>query len=421
MPRNVRPLHPTRLGQARGGALCMGLLLAAPVAVASSPKAAQPPTQPVSVRLEVQQPREVKLVMVGDTGEPLTEAGCDFRPDGSVRLNGGCAASRAQREHIQAAIHAEGADAIFALGDLVYPKMPACDGDLDEATVEVLDASIGSYFSPMGAPTYLVIGNHDAAHLRSRAPQRERCLMAYAAQNPLVRMPALQYEVDVGFGKIIVMNSNLRDQSQLPAQLIRTAADNPLAPWTVVLSHHELRTLADKELDGFWEPPPAGAWLVEQRLLPDLWVNGHAHSLQLGVYDARATDDGRVSPSEGDQPWLIPALTTGAGSKVRPGPSCSDHPASPGGEHQIVADRKACKEQPARGMPRFSRSTLGYAVVRLGPWHLQVEIKDQNGELLYCWVRGKGDPGGATCPLDGVFEDQPEGGMQGRGAGALGG
>jgi hypothetical protein len=188
-----------------------------------------------------------------------------------------------------------------------------------------------------------------------------------------------------------------------------------------VLSHHELRTLADKELDGFWEPPPAGAWLVEQRLLPDLWVNGHAHSLQLGVYDARATDDGRVSPSEGDQPWLIPALTTGAGSKVRPGPSCSDHPASPGGEHQIVADRKVCKEQPARGMPRFSRSALGYAVVRLGPWHLQVEIKDQNGELLYCWVRGKGDPGGATCPLDGVFEDQPEGGMQGRGAGALGG
>ena len=392
--------------------LGLGLLLGSSGAARELPS-----TAPTSLRLVPKEQRVVTLVMVGDTGEALSEAGCAFRADGSVRLDGGCTANAAQRTALQTSIRNEGADAIFAMGDLVYPKVPACDGALDDEAKATLDAAIGSYFGPMRTPTYLVVGNHDAAHLRSRAPQRERCLLAYAKSLEGLYLPSLQYEVDAGFGKIIVMNSNLRDQSQLPAEQIRTAADNPLAPWTLVLSHHELRTLADKEVDGFWEPPPAGAWLLRERLMPDLWVNGHAHSLQFGVYDARATDDGRLSPAEGAQPWLVPALTSGAGSKVRPGPSCSDHPTSPGGEHQIVADRRVCREDQPKGMPRFSRSTLGYSVVRLGPWHMQVEIKDHTGKLLYCWGRGKGDTGGTTCPLDGVFEDQPEGGMQGRGAG----
>lgn len=395
--------------------MAAGLHLQAAAAPPADGPADRPSTAPVSVRLTPARPREVKLVMIGDTGEPPSEAGCAARADGSARLDEGCTASAAQRAALQSAIRAEEADAIFALGDLVYPKVPDCDGALDDEALALLDAAIGSTFSPMGAPTYLVVGNHDVAHLRSRAPQRERCLLAYAAREAQLHLPALQYEVDVGFGKIIVMDSNLRDQAQLPAPLIRAAAENPLSPWTVVLSHHELRTLGDKELDGFWEPPPPGAWLLRERLLPDLWVNGHAHSLQFGVFDARATDDGRISPAEGEAPWLIPALTSGAGSKVRPGPSCSDHPATPGAAQQIVADRRACKAEPARGMPRFTRSALGYAVVRLGPWHMQVEVKDHEGQLLYCWVRGKGDPGGALCPLDGAFDDQAEGGMQGRG------
>lgn len=373
------------------------LLLPAALLTAG-PASAAPSLAPAKVTLRPAALHSVKLVMVGDTGAPPSAQGCGARPDGSAPLGDGCEASAAQRAALRASIQNEQADAIFALGDLVYPKVPACDGEL-EGALEVLNPAF-DLFAGGAAPTYLVLGNHDVGHLRGRSPKRERCLMAYAAKTAPLKLPALQYEVDVGFGKVVVIDSNLRDQDQLPAATVRAAMDNPLSTWTLVLSHHELRTAWDKELDGFWEPPPPGRWLVEGGLRPDLWVNGHAHSLQLGVYDARRVDSGRLVPGAPADPVWVPALTSGAGSKVRPGPSCSDWPETPGQAAQIVADRRACKEESPRGTPRFARHQLGYSVVTLSAAQLMVEIKDSAGQRLYCWTRTKEDPQGAPCGAD---------------------
>ncbi|MBL8614927.1 MAG: metallophosphoesterase [Deltaproteobacteria bacterium] len=370
----------------------------------SAAASAAPTTTLAKVSLRPAQLHSVKLVMVGDTGEPPSTEGCGARADGSAPLGASCHASAAQREALRAAIVAEQADAIFALGDLVYPKVPACDGEVDGVKKE-LDAVLGDLFAPAGQrppPTFLVLGNHDVGHLRGRNPKRERCLMAYAAKHGRVQLPALQYEVDVGFGKVVVIDSNLRDQDLLPASTVKAAMDNPLSAWTLVLSHHELRTAWDKELDGFWEPPPPGRWLIDQGLRPDLWVNGHAHSLQFGVYDARVVDQGRPVPNAPADPVWVPALTSGAGSKVRPGPSCSDWDQTPGRGAQIVADRAACKDAGPRGAPAFARHQLGYAVVTLSAEQMLVEIKDLGGQRLYCWARTPGDPKGAVCGAEGT-------------------
>ena len=282
--------------------------------IAASPALAAPSLDLAKVSVRPAALHAVKLVMVGDTGAPASEGGCAARADGSVPPGEACTASAAQRAALRDAIANEHADAIFAVGDLVYPRMPACDGEVD-AHADTLAAAFDLFTGPSDparAPTFLVLGNHDIGQLRGRSPRRERCALALAAKTPPLRMPALQYEVDVGFGKIIVLDSNLRDQTQLPAAAIREAMDNPLSPWTLVVSHHELRTGWDKELDGFWEPPPPGRWLVDAGLRPDLWINGHAHSMQFGVYDARVADTGRAPADAPTAPVWVPALTTGA-------------------------------------------------------------------------------------------------------------
>lgn len=408
MPRpslpSARPLPSARRPAARPSAPLSAAVVCCALLSLSAPAAAAPSTTLAKVSLRPAQLHSVKLVMVGDTGEPASAEGCGARADGSAPLGAGCHASAAQRAALQAAIAGEQADAIFALGDLVYPKVPACDGEVEGVKAE-LDAVLGDLFAPAGQrppPTFLVLGNHDVGHLRGRNPKRERCLMAYAAKHGRVQLPALQYEVDVGFGKVVVIDSNLRDQDLLPASTIKAAMDNPLSAWTVVLSHHELRTAWDKELDGFWEPPPPGRWLVDAGLRPDLWVNGHAHSLQFGVYDARVVDQGRPVPGAPADPVWVPALTSGAGSKVRPGPSCSDWAETPGRGAQIVADRKACKDAGPRGVPAFARHQLGYAVVTLSAEQMVVEVKDLAGQRLYCWARTPTDPKGAVCGAEGA-------------------
>jgi hypothetical protein len=348
----------------------------------------------------------VRLVVTGDTGA-LPDANDPHR------------ATPAQRAALAAAIQAEHPDAVFALGDLVYDRVPACNGDLGAAERELFEQRIGQIYlgnrsnkskdnanqSPGTHPTYLVVGNHDAAHTRSRAARRERCLMAWAAEREGIELPALQYVVDWGFARVVVIDSNLRDSGDFPAEALRESIG---AGWTLVMAHHELRTFGDKEVEGFWEPPPPGPYFLAQGLLPDLYLNGHAHFMQFGVYDLRVTDDGRIDSRDLPNPRLLPAVTLGSGSKLRESPNLSDAPDGPFVPELPFGEdgprSRAEKLSENRGIPRFSTSQIGYGVVELGPDQLRLQIKGipvggGPPQVLYCWERTRSDPGGELCPI----------------------
>ena len=301
----------------------------------------------------------------------------------------------------------------------MYDRVPACNGDLGPDERELFEQRIGQIYlgdpssipkdtphqSLKTHPTYLVIGNHDAAHTRSRAARRERCLMAWAAEREGIELPALQYVVDWGFARAVVIDSNLRDRNNFPAEALRESVG---AGWTLVMAHHELRTFGDKEVEGFWEPPPPGPYFLAQGLLPDLYLNGHAHFLQFGVYDLRVTEDGRIDSQDLPNPRLVPAVTLGSGSKLRESPNLSDAtdgpfvPELPFGKDGPRSRAEKLSEN--RGIPRFSTSQIGYGVIELSPDQLRMQIKGIPAEggppqVLYCWERTRSDPGGELCPI----------------------
>ena len=299
-------------------------------------------------------PQHVRLVVVGDTG---VVHGAESKPcrDGSVSS---CALSQAESEALWATIGAEAADALFLPGDLVYgphyiESAPRCRSPDGRVRAEWLDPALGDKVRELGVPVYLALGNHDVAH-RQRSRARERCLLAYAASEPALVLPQLQYSVDLGLVRLVVLDTNVAPDRWDPDWLAGQRAD---ATWTLMGGHHVVQTRFDKESEHAIRD-----WLVAHDLRPHLWLNGHAHFLQFGVYDG------------------IPAVTSGTGAKVRLRPDC------PG---------PACT---GPGAPAFSRSTFGYAVVDATPDTLTVTFKDRTGAPLYCWVRTPSDPRGETCP-----------------------
>ena len=331
----------------------------------------------VRVAAPVADPQRVRLVFVGDSGKAPGDADCVWRSDGAAEAD--CTISATERERLRASISAVKPDAIYALGDLVYPMAPRCRDPAGPAESQ-LDRAIGELFAGLGAPTWLVLGNHDVGHTRvSRA--RLRCLQGYAASRPHLRLPAAQSRVDHGLASVVVINSNLRRQSRLPATEIRDAEAD--GDWVIVAAHHELRVAFEKLREGPWEPPPPGRWLVAEDLHPHLWANGHAHTLQVGAYDARVSDGGPAHPGP---ERMVLALTSGAGSKLRAHPAC--------GAGAAPSDEAACATPHPRGMPAFSLSRFGFAVVEVEPERLTIWVLDLDGVARSRWVRTRGAVGG---------------------------
>lgn len=320
-------------------------------------------------------PDAVRLVFVGDTGKVPDGDACTFRADGSVAE--ACHVSVDQLASLRRAIRSERADAIYALGDLVYWRAPACRTPAGRDH-QRLAASIGAVYADLDAPVYLVLGNHDKAQ-RARAPRRVACLEAFADQVEALELPAEQYVVDHGLVRVVVVDTNRK--RTLPTAELRSRLAEP--GWLVVAGHHDLRVVFDKEDPYSKTELAVGAWLREVGAEPDLWANGHAHLLQFGVYDAAVVDRG-----PGGEARPVPALTSGTGSKVRAAPSC-------GGSTE-PGDQAACEAPDPRGMPLFSRSTFGYAVVVVTPDDLTVELVDWRGERLYQWRRPRDEAGGAA-------------------------
>ncbi len=294
----------------------------------------------------------VRIVILGDSGAaPVPEDTCATGASS-------CRNTDEQRAALLQAVHDEEAHAVAIMGDLVYgphwiDSSPKCRRSDDRKAAAWLDPVLGELGEAVGAPVFLSLGNHDVGH-KSRSPRRERCLLRYAADHPALNLPALQYSVDFGLVRLILLNTN-PPPTRWDTPALAARADETEA-WVVMGGHHVLKTAFDKEGEHAIRDH-----LRDHGIQPDLWVNGHAHFLQFGVYDG------------------IPAATSGASSKVRVRPSC------PGPE---------CTGPEA---PLWARSTYGYAVVDATPDTLRLTFKDGTGHALWCWERDRDDPQGRAC------------------------
>jgi predicted phosphodiesterase len=256
----------------------------------------------------------VHLIAVGDTGQP-----------------------GAPLDDVRRAIAAEPRkDAILALGDLIYFSGPRCPAGRAQGLARLLlERHLGDPLTGLGAPALLALGNHDVnGSGRDRA--REDCLLDFAAQEPDLHLPALTYKVDIGQVRLVVINTNhLTPQDGARARAWLERAQGP----TVIVGHHTLRTYGDKEDEDLVLP-----WLRAHGLRPDLYVHGHAHLLQVGVYEG------------------IFSVTSGAGSKLRSGPTCPPD-CGPG---QL-----------------WGRSTYGYSLIQVSPDQIKVQLKDRHGATLW--------------------------------------
>jgi hypothetical protein len=297
-------------------------------------------------------PDHVRILVVGDTGvvHPDTAGAC-----GEVGTS--CKLSAAAAEAFWAQVGSEDVDALFLPGDLVYgpryiESAPKCRSPEGKVREDWLDPALGDKVRDLGVPVYLALGNHDVAH-RQRSRARERCILRYAATEDALVLPQLQYSVDFGLLDFVVLNTNVKPERWDAGWLSEhSAADR----WTLMGGHHVIRTKFDKEGEH-----AIREWLVAQDLRPDLWLNGHAHFLQFGVYDD------------------IPALTSGAGAKVRVRPEC------PGDD---------CTGPDA---PLYAESRFGYAIIDATPQTLRVSVRDDHGAERFCWERTRQSPAGQAC------------------------
>ena len=260
----------------------------------------------------------VQLIVLGDTGEPAPF-----------------------QARLRAAIQREPSkDGVIVTGDLVYQQAPACPtGTPDADANAILDERVGAIIGGLGAPTWLLIGNHDVSRVPGEAP-RAPCITAWIDAHPehgLV-MPATVYTVDLGIAVLAVIDTNALDART--AGVVRRAFDGHPGK-KILAGHHVLKTYHDKQLQDVVRP-----WLIRYGIHPDVYLNGHAHILQFGLYGG------------------IPAVTSGTGATPRDLPTCPPRC----GKGEI-----------------WGSSVPGYAVVRVGPRRLEVIFKDADGSELFRW------------------------------------
>lgn len=305
--------------QRAAGALAITVSLLALAGCRGLPNSPASAAQPEALRRDApltSAPKErVRILLIGDTGMPGPAM-----------------------EAVHRAVVAESKDYVVVLGDLVYPEAPLCrDGTMSPDVRALLDQRIGTALRGLGAPVLLVLGNHDVAHAR-RDPEREACILAYAAAEPELFMPARAYTLDLGVAMLALLDSNDLDDEQ--ATLTRAAfADH--GGWKLIAAHHVLRSYHDKVSEDSVRP-----WLKAHDLKPDAWLNGHAHILQFGVYEG------------------IAALTSGATAAAR--------------------ERPVCPPDCGAGQ-LFGASVPGYAVVELTAKQMDVTFKDTDGRTLFAW------------------------------------
>lgn len=208
----------------------------------------------------------MRLLALGDVGKGN---------DTQRRVAAGAAAACARR----------GCDLVLLLGDNLYPRgMEAPDDPR-------MDAWIGDLYAPVGAPLYLVLGNHDYGHGRDRA--RAQWQIDWAAARPGVEMPANTWVLDAGPARFVALDTNAAFQfgEDTQAAFLTEQLAGSTAVWDVVVGHHPLRSDGPHGNAGAYEGLRHVPWVsgeaVRRLLEPavcgsaDLYLSGHDHSRQL--------------------------------------------------------------------------------------------------------------------------------------------
>ncbi len=278
-----------------------------------------------------------RFVTIGDSGIVGTTVGdCDPATVESL-IPPAC------RDALWASIRDEQPDIVFALGDLVYDFGPTCPDGLDDETRLRLDELVGDLQVAVDAPLVLAIGNHDVGGSTTGREAAERCYRDYAAERPGVFFPERNFIVRTGPATVAVLDTNRTLGSALAAE-IAAAVDAEEAPWTFFAAHHVWKTYDDKVGEDH-----GPRWAEAIGVVPEVWLNGHAHLLQQGTYDG------------------VLAVTSGASAKLRATTAC-------GG----TGDAAPCDRE---GL-EFTIQRYGYAVVDVRAAALSVVFRDVTGATL---------------------------------------
>lgn len=264
-------------------------------------------------------PDRIRLLALGDVGRG-TET--------QRQVARGAAAACAER----------GCDAVLLLGDNLYPS------GMESPDDPRADAWLRDLYEPIGAPVYLVLGNHDYA--RGRDVERAGWLVAWAARTDGFELPGPVWTTRAGPLRLIGLDTNRALQFGEAAQAawLDEQLDDD-ARWTVVLGHHPLRSDGPHGNAGSYEGtrwlPWASGRSVERLLSvlcgrADLYLAGHDHSRQLLEHCG------------------VPLVVSGAG-----------------GSATGIVDRG--------NQPRFAQGSPGGAWLELGPEEGRVVFLDADG------------------------------------------
>ncbi|MEZ4240125.1 MAG: metallophosphoesterase [Myxococcota bacterium] len=210
-------------------------------------------------------PDRVRFVALGDAGKGNK---------GQARVAAGVAKACAER----------GCDLVVLLGDNLYPRGMEADDDPHA------DERIAQMYAPVGAPVYLVLGNHDYAHGRSRAAAARQ--IAWAGRTPGVELPANAWVGDFGPARVVGLDTNAVFQfgEDFQARWLREQLDASDAPWKVVLGHHPFRSDGPHGNAGRYDGTRWVPWVSGSALRTlfdgslcgaDLYLAGHDHTRQL--------------------------------------------------------------------------------------------------------------------------------------------
>jgi tartrate-resistant acid phosphatase type 5 len=178
-----------------------------------------------------------------------------------------------------------GCDLVAVLGDNLYPRGMQTDED------PRMDERIAEMYAGVGAPLYLVLGNHDYGHGRDREAAARQ--VAWAAERPGIELPANAWVADAGPVRLVGLDTNAVFQfgEAFQARWLRERLAESSAPWKVVLGHHPYRSDGPHgnagRYDGTrWIPWVSGSQLralFDRELCgaADLYLAGHDHSRQV--------------------------------------------------------------------------------------------------------------------------------------------
>lgn len=176
---------------------------------------------------------------------------------------------------------ADPCDAVLVLGDLLYPSGPTGPDD------PRLDEVLGVY-TRLGAPVWLVAGNHDHGQRGRDAPVDAEIAWA-AARGPV--FPAPDWRASLGDVDLWGLDTDRVFWGRAPGAWLDAELDASTARWRIGFGHHPMRSQGPHGNAGAYEGRAWLPWFSGRALETffrgricgkvDLWLAGHDHLREL--------------------------------------------------------------------------------------------------------------------------------------------